>query len=291
MAADLDSLTSHVLRALIRGDAAVAGGGLPSCFARYLASGRDDVRDALGPALAARCHQPFDVARRDRPRRRGCTLFVEAAAVVESDAILDVVDPVLATPAAEWARRRAWTRAAAIHRRLSGVGGCCDPRTIVPAAIDELERVVGAAYHPGDRLAHDLDAPARRDGDLADHVQCASALLTAYRVTARIPYAMLAEELMQSTRRIWWDEDAGALAGTTESGDHLLRPIARRRASGASSAGCTPTAVSREPPSLRQRQSTGGTLSRILDSPAVEPTARRDAAAEYGLALIEWQRS
>ena len=38
-------------------------------------------------------------------------------------------------------------------------------------------------------------------GGLTDHVRSASTLLTAYMLTARLPYAMLADELMQSVVR------------------------------------------------------------------------------------------
>jgi uncharacterized protein YyaL (SSP411 family) len=44
-------------------------------------------------------------------------------------------------------------------------------------------------------------------------VVAASALLRAYAVTDRLPYAMLAEELMTYAVRGWWDESRGAFAG------------------------------------------------------------------------------
>jgi hypothetical protein len=68
----------------------------------------------------------------------------------------------------------------------------------VPLAIDELDRLVGAAYEPGEGLAR--TPPASAAGTVADHVAAASTLLTAYGVTGRIPYAMLAEELMGVVR-------------------------------------------------------------------------------------------
>ena len=46
-------------------------------------------------------------------------------------------------------------------------------------------------------------------GGLSDHVRSASALLTAYMLTARLPYAMLADELMQSVLRTPPDEPEG----------------------------------------------------------------------------------
>src|SRR5437763_155735 len=52
------------------------------------------------------------------------------------------------------------------------------------------ERIGGRSYGPGEGI-----------GDYADHVRAAGALLTAYETTGRLPYAMLAEELMQSSKR------------------------------------------------------------------------------------------
>jgi len=62
---------------------------------------------------------------------------------------------------------------------------------LIAAAIDELERIVGESYEPGEGI-----------GDYADHIRAAAALITAYDVTGRLPYAMLAEELMQASTRM-----------------------------------------------------------------------------------------
>jgi uncharacterized protein YyaL (SSP411 family) len=44
---------------------------------------------------------------------------------------------------------------------------------------------------------------------LTDHVETASALLTAHAITGRLPYSMLAEELIRIARRAWWDDRGG----------------------------------------------------------------------------------
>jgi hypothetical protein len=62
---------------------------------------------------------------------------------------------------------------------------------LIAAAIDELERIVGESYQPGEGI-----------GDYADDVRAAAALITAHDVTGRLPYAMLAEELMQTSARV-----------------------------------------------------------------------------------------
>jgi len=61
--------------------------------------------------------------------------------------------------------------------------------------------VVRVVYQPGGGLAHALRAPDGARGTLGDHVATASALLTAYAITGRLPYSMLAEELMQFAQR------------------------------------------------------------------------------------------
>ena len=66
-----------------------------------------------------------------------------------------------------------------------------------PPAIDQLEHVVGGAYQPG----AGRDASATRAHGTSAISGAASALLTAYAITGRLPYSMLAEELMQTARR------------------------------------------------------------------------------------------
>jgi hypothetical protein len=65
----------------------------------------------------------------------------------------------------------------------------------VQEAIDHLERVIGGSYRPGEGLVRDLDG-VRARGSVDDHVRGASALLTAFEITGRLPYSMLAEELI-----------------------------------------------------------------------------------------------
>src|SRR5262245_56786919 len=64
-----------------------------------------------------------------------------------------------------------------------------DPHELVPRAIDELERIAGGVYRRGQAV-----------GDAADHVWLASALIAAFEISGRLPYSMLAEELVQTAR-------------------------------------------------------------------------------------------
>src|SRR5260370_34161955 len=96
------------------------------------------------------------------------------------------------------------------------------PRTLVQRALDELERVVGAAYRPGEGMA-DLTAGLPVRGRLADQIRSAAALLTAYSLTGRLPDSMLAEELTQFSMRTLWDADSG---GFYEDVARLVKPFA-----------------------------------------------------------------
>src|SRR5439155_2734599 len=85
---------------------------------------------------------------------------------------------------------------------------CPDHHVI--ATIDQLEHIDVAAYRPCAGVAHDVDRPDGARGRLGDQVRTASALLTAYYGTGRLPYAMLAEELIQFARgALWAGEDGG----------------------------------------------------------------------------------
>jgi hypothetical protein len=162
----------------------------------YLASGRDDLRDALGIALA----QALESASREASvveRAAWLTLFAEAAAIADDDRILAAAQTLAASLS------RAWPAADGLRDGLASVNACLhasrvvDLTDLVSAAVDELERIVGAAYRPGDGLVEGGSARAAS----ADHVRAASALLTAFEHTGRLPYSMLAEELMQIVRR------------------------------------------------------------------------------------------
>jgi uncharacterized protein YyaL (SSP411 family) len=58
---------------------------------------------------------------------------------------------------------------------------------------------------------------------LSDQVRAASALLTAYERSGRLPYAMLAEELMQFARRVLWDERVGGFFDRATVADDAVR--------------------------------------------------------------------
>ena len=158
---------------------------------RYAATGRDDIRDALEPALTG----ALDIWPRAEPAEQSgwLILFAEAGGVSDDERVHEAAAGLAATLQASWGRPRP------MAETLAGVQ---EPGGNLQAALDELERLVGAAYQPGEGVA--LGAPGGR-ARLADHVSAASALLTAFECTGRLPYSMLAEELMQFAARMLWD--------------------------------------------------------------------------------------
>ena len=175
---------------------------------RYGATARDDLRAALEPALARAVEGPPSEAPCDE-RAEWLTLFVEAVAVSADERLRPAAAALLSTLEREWGRTTYVDQAAASIDACLGASDVFDPHDLVQNAIDELERVVGAAYRPGEGVAHVVNEPSSARGRLGDHVRCASALLTAYSRTGRLPYSMLAEELMQFVRRTLWDEQDG----------------------------------------------------------------------------------
>lgn len=93
-------------------------------------------------------------------------------------------------------RRLAW-----LHLLAGAAAAVDDSRPgdavsrVLPAAIDALEALVRRSYEPGDGL---LGASCEAQ------FACAIALLDGFDLTGRLPYAMLAEELLQTARRRWW---------------------------------------------------------------------------------------
>ena len=158
-----------------------------------------DVRDALGAALA----QALVLARRDATvfgRAAWLTLLVESTAVAEDERMLHATGELIAGLQAEWPAQTRIDEASASVEACLRAASTVDPAPLVQNAIDHLERVIGGSYRPGDGLVRDRDG-LRVHCSFGDHVLGASALLTAFDLTGRLPYSMLAEELMAIARR------------------------------------------------------------------------------------------
>jgi hypothetical protein len=142
----------------------------------------------------------------------------------------------------------------------------------LPDAIDALEHDSRRVYEPGDGLVSQ---------DLGTHVRTAAALLTAFDLTGRLPYSMLAEELTQTVRRRWWSD---AQQGIPE--DRVATAIAIQLF-------CRLAALHRDPdyaqaavvhPTATYEADARGGLASLAPAYRDHP----DAAAEYGAALIAW---
>lgn len=214
MADAVERLTAAVLAALAREDPTASS--LRFLIRRYAATGRDDVRDALEPGLTRSLDVWPNAPREEYPG--WLMLFGEAAAVSDDERLHEAARILAAPLQASFGHERRIAIAA------PGVDACLRvDATVLPAggvqrAIDELERLVASAYEPGEGLSAGATGKEAGRPRLADHVAAASALLTAFERTDRLPYSMLAEELMQFAVRTLGDAAApGFVDG--DSGD------------------------------------------------------------------------
>jgi hypothetical protein len=223
-AATLDWLTDRILDALARGER-VGPAALLYLLRRLSAEGRDDIAEPLGAAFA---HE-LDLQSRqadtgeDDESPAWLAVFSEAATVSDDPRLLQAATDLLARVRPVWGPPSASAKASADRRSLGeGWSGRLTPdptiavdevmraveaclvsvnipeaRSLAAEAIDALERVVAGTYRPGEGMSYRAAASPFGRGGLADQVRSASALLTAYMLTARLPYAMLADELMQ----------------------------------------------------------------------------------------------
>jgi uncharacterized protein YyaL (SSP411 family) len=218
----IERVTDAVIEALARDEAPTAP-AVRLLLRRYAVTGRDEIRGALEPALARAVENWTARPRGEHPG--WLLLFAEAAAVSDDERLRSAAADLAGSLRESWGRESkvaaaaagvdAWLRANDV---LHDVEVTVD---IVQAAIDELERVVGAAYRPGEGVSETATGHGTR-GRLSDQSSAAAALLTAFECTSRLPYSMLAEELMQFARRTLWD---GAEGGFFD-GDSGAKPFA-----------------------------------------------------------------
>jgi len=160
----------------------------------YLGPDSAQLRDVLGLALA----QALACAEEESTvlgRAAWLNLLVEAAAVADDERIAPAVERLLASLQAEWPGLARIDELSASVEACLRAAPAVDSLALVQDAIDHLERVIGGAYRPGEGLVRDRGG-IRTRCDTADHVRGASALLTAFELTGRLPYSMLAEELI-----------------------------------------------------------------------------------------------
>jgi hypothetical protein len=201
----LDWLTDRVVDSIgdaLARDEPVAAAALHLLLRRFSVTAREDMAEPLGAGLAREI---------DRQAEHGCdndcegwiALFSEAAGVSDDPRLPRAAAALLDGLRSRWSRRGSED----VDDVMRSVEACLlavnvpEARELAAEAIDALERVIAAAYRPGQGVSHATAPAVFVRGGLADHVRSASTLLTAYILTARLPYAMLADELMQSVLR------------------------------------------------------------------------------------------
>lgn len=143
---------------------------------------------------------------------------------------------------------------------------------LLPRTIDDLEQLVRAAYEPGEGMV---------GATLLDQFRGASALLTAFELTGRLPYSMLAEELVQVARGEAWDDSRGAFRADFGVNCGAVRVLCRLAALHRDPDYTASAIVAGHATYLRDAERTLAALHPIYrDHPA--------DAAEYGVALLDW---
>jgi hypothetical protein len=254
----VERVTVAVLDALAR-DEAPTSAALRFLLRSYGATGREDVRDAIEPALARALELAPTAAADERPQ--WLLLFAEAGAMSGDERLPSMAADLVQQVRSTWGRDRQRLDVAA-----EGVDACLRAIDLVSigdliqSAIDELERLVSAAYQPGYGVSDKL----------AEQIAVASALITAYQVTGRLPYSMLAEELVQAGRRVGWNADFGL---NCEAATVLSRLAALHR-----------SAEYRDAAVIAPGADYDDDAARILESLAGDAPAHGLAGAVYGLA-------
>ena len=195
-AAQLDTIAARIAAEAAHEDT-ISPPAAAFLLRQYLATGGDDLGEVLGVALA-HALAAAAAAASVVERAAWLTVLAEATAIADDERVVEAVTALASALSA------AWPSADGLRDGVASVDACLRACVadaslgLVPAAIDELERAVAAAYRPGVGLIDPQSAAAARS---ADHVRAASALLTAFELTGRLPYSMLAEELIQIARR------------------------------------------------------------------------------------------
>jgi uncharacterized protein YyaL (SSP411 family) len=206
--AGLEQIADRVVEAVARADA-IDATALMFLLRRYRQTDTDTLRRALEPALAQGL-EARRAATTCRERAAWLRLFTEAATISAEERLREAIADLVPALRHEWTGCRIVGDLALAIEACLNVISVFDPRDLAPKAIDALEHLIAAAYRPGEGLVHDLDSPNGARGHLADHMCTAGALLSAYVLTWRLPYGMLAEELVQFARRALWDDGQAA---------------------------------------------------------------------------------
>lgn len=170
-------------------------------------------------------------------------------------------------------RRLHWLRVLTEATALSD-----DPRlreTVAQAlapALDALEQFVRRSYEPGEGLI---------DGTCAQQLRWSAALLDAFDLSARLPYAMLADELLQHARRRWWRDAAAGFDADFAANCDALRVLCRL-------ASLHADPEYRAAAVLAPASSCASDARRLADRLAAEAAHHAAHAAAFGSAMLDW---
>jgi hypothetical protein len=282
----IESITDDIV-AIVASNEVLDALALTFLLRRYRATGRSDVCDALEPALALAVERNvLDETTAQRAAWLGA--FSEAATLSEDERIHDAGNALASELTREWGRESAVDAAALAVDACLIWSQVRDSRNLVAGAVDELERIVASAYQPEEGLAHSTGRGRSMRGQLTDHVALSMALLTAYDVSARLPYSMLAEELMQFARRSLWDEKAGAFCASTLDRHHPLVDNCY-----AARVLCRLAALHADPDYVKSavvapHADYVNDAARVLSREGRSHRKGEPESAAYGLALAEW---
>ena len=181
----MTKLEGAVLAALVRDDfgEVVDARALQLLLRRYQsgALADDNLDVTLGRALAIALDR-YAADETVLGRAAWMELFVEASALSDDDRLLEAIGTLASALRRAWGTPPLGQRCAAVGASL--YAAALEPfQAIAADAIDELERIIGRTYEPGELI-----------GSSSDQVRAASALLAAYALTGRLPYSMLAED-------------------------------------------------------------------------------------------------
>jgi len=205
--AAVDQVSSAVLDALARGESPTPE-ALRLLLRGYAATGRDDFREALETGLA----QGLEIAADSSSETAApwLLLFAEAADASDDDRVRAAAANLASKAKMVWGATRSLVLSAA------SVEACIRAKLELRGAVDELERLISSTYEPGEGIGASLE----------EEMSVAGALLTAFLVTGRLPYAMLAEELVQHTRRLHLGRRDLSFAAACETAAVLARMAA-----------------------------------------------------------------
>lgn len=145
-------------------------------------------------------------------------------------------------------------------------------RQALPAAVDALEQYVRRTYEPGEGL---VELPCDRQ------LRWAGALLDAFDLSGRLPYAMLADELLHYARRRWWRDAEGRFDSTFDANCRALGALCRLAALHGDAEYRAATTV---PPN-----SACASDARLLAAQLAAIAREHPAyAATFGCAMLDW---